>query len=44
MNRLPTPIDIAILIVLAGVFLVGCLQVGAWFYQFARAFAAWVFQ
>ena len=43
MNRLPTPIDLLILIALAAVFLVGCLQVGVWFYETARAFAVWVF-
>lgn len=43
MNRLPTPIDIAIMLAMGAVFIVGCLQVGAWFYQLARAFAAWVF-
>ncbi len=43
MNRPPTPLDLLIMLALAAVFLIGCLQVGMWFYELARSFAVWVF-
>lgn len=43
MNRLPSPIDIAIMIGIAAVFLIGCIQTGIWIGEAVRALACWIF-
>ena len=43
MNRFPGPVDMALMIVLLTVFLIGCLKTGELVYLGLRAIAAWVF-
>lgn len=43
MNRRPTPADMAIMVALLAVFLVGCIKTGEIVYHWLAAIAAWVF-
>ena len=43
MNRLPTVFDLAMMALIAAVFLVGCIQIGIWIGQAFSAIAGWIF-